>query len=1065
MKDSFFHRVFAKKYAKSLPETRRLRVESLEHREMLNVDWGGFGAETISTFETTTDAQTYGVDFENSVDLCKLTDLTGDGRNELLTFNFSAKTVSVYANTATDGNFTLKTTQTLDSLGPMVNYTSVICKDNELLIVSTSDGLELVATSYKWNSTTSSLVQNSQTSLDTSNYNPSNDSLCVFTSISATLYGDSNLIVQASTVTSTSSYTRTVNYSGYGSSNFGKSARTVTTITESLMGSTQINGTNYLILKELGATTNSLVLANIDTTTQKYSYSLEPYGQTVTFNWVVEQDGFLVLGAQSHGASALITVKCTTPVDGADITQLGEWFDCDDIKFDAKSSAAIGDIGGDSSPELIIANGNEHKFYVGASSSSYQYTFTSDGVVVSSPDLRSVYIGDVSNNGKTTALLVGNTRVYSADVDDSGAASNLSLLYTFTQPVKKAVFGDFNGDGRVDFAVQYQANVGASLQVFQQLSDGSYVALATQSFNGYIQDIGVGKFSQTSVDEIAVMTTRYNSTVVTTVNTLMLSGAGSSTLTATRTYVGSTLSGSYMTVGSVYGSSVDDIVTVNTSQDTITILRNTGSSLSPTTITTAYDSSQVANPVSVAIGDFNGDGLADIAALNSSSGTNYANVVYYLRSESGFGTKPSGRTSLVGSVSVDHLSAVDLNSDGLVDLTLVRQGTDGVGYVSALMANGASDVFDSAINTTISFDPSTTFGTNFARVDGDNISYDYVWVQDKYLGVLLNRDSTDASGAVRFLCQSLSQSAGASYSAASSTARTWLDEWSNFYIDVWVSTNGGGAATNVVSSFNYNGSYFQLADVESATGYSVSYTDNNGVVTATATGSGSADSDGWTLVARMRFEPISGGVALPDDGVLTSVNPGFSASASAQSINGSIVETASAPTNIKLYPFVFDVDRNGTINTNDLGYFLTYFGNDVSEITNRYYRILDYDLNGTINTNDLGYFLQAFGVAYTDGLDSIYLAEPNVSSSSSVLESAFSLLTLEKDSAFVPATVESESVVAAVASNQAKAQTVATGGNSRLTRIDQAFQRFHSVSDDAEADQVDDVIDLTINLN
>ncbi len=255
-----------------------------------------------------------------------------------------------------------------------------------------------------------------------------------------------------------------------------------------------------------------------------------------------------------------------------------------------------------------------------------------------------------------------------------------------------------------------------------------------------------------------------------------------------------------------------------------------------------------------------------------------------------------------------------------------------------------------------------------------------------------------AIGAIQYVCQSLSTDSGATFAEATSTARTWIDEWSNFYMDVW--TNGSGeAVTSVLASLSYDPAYFKVADVKATMGYTVSYKDEPGTVTVTAKGKASADSNGWTLVARIQFTPVGAeGVHIPVNGVLTAQNAGFFASASEQTVNGGFVETVTLPTGLKLYPCVFDVDENGSLNMNDLAYFVSYLGVSVWNISPTKHRVFDYDLNDVINMNDLAYVVSLLGKSSSCELESIYPSEPaTASASSSMIDDVFSYF-VEDDS-------------------------------------------------------------------
>jgi len=981
--------MFARKSYESLPRARRLSLESLENRELLNVDWGGFGAETVSEYEATS-SSAYTVDLQNAADYCCLGDFNGDKTNELATFNFSEQSVTVYTNNS--GAFSVAKSQKLDAIGA-ADCNAVISKDfdgdgaKDILLVSSPDGMNLKSTLYKWNSTSKSFVQSAQYDLNASSFFGSSGGFLANVSAAAVQNGDNiDLVVQVYGIDAASygDFTKTAVYSGFGTSSFGKTASIKSAVVGDLMGSTTINGVDYLVLKQASSAANTLVLGSLGSTYASYSYDLSGYGN-VTFNWVVEQDGFLVLGAQNNGTSGLITIKSTTPVDEADATTLGTWVDCDSLKFDSKSVAAIGNVGGDSSPEVFVVNGSSYVFYSGKPSTSYQYEFSVSEAVVTSPEYVSVYVGDVDGNPDTDnqALLVGAEGLYVADVDASGAFGKATLSYKITQSVQKAVFGDFNGDGLTDFAVQYKANIGTSLQVFQQLSDGSFLAIASRSV-GTLLDIGVGKFSQNSVDEIAVLSSSKSKT---SVYALKLNTSGASSLTQTRNFPLPTIGGSSMAVGSVYGSVYDDIVVVNTSQDTISVLESTGSTFSAKTVSTNFNGATYAlAPNSVAIGDFNGDGMNDIAALNTSAGSNYANVVYYLRSADGIGSKPSGMISVNGATAVDALCASDLNRDGYDDLAFVKKSTSGSTSLSVLMGNGATSVFDSAIDKAISLDPEADFGTALTQIDSGNLSADFVWAQGKKVGVLLNTDTTSASGEIRILCQSLSSEAGDSMAEALESQREWIDEWSYFYMDVWASTDSSDPVTKLTAALDYNSNYFALGEVVAASGYSVTSEDSGTAITVTAEGNGAADADGWTLVARMKFVPAGSlknasnaqlvGVPVPENGVFASVESGFNAQASAQSINGSSVDSVEAPSAISLYPFIYDIDDGGDCGSTDYNIFQQYLNvKDVTKIEPKY-RLFDSDGENGINSTDYNVFQQYLNSKPTKVRDSVYTADP-----------------------------------------------------------------------------------------
>ena len=88
MKKDFFQRIFDRKNSSFWPSSRRLSLEALENRELLNADWGGFAPEKTTEFEST--AAEYSVDLsKRAPNFCELVDLTGDEVDELLTKLFA----------------------------------------------------------------------------------------------------------------------------------------------------------------------------------------------------------------------------------------------------------------------------------------------------------------------------------------------------------------------------------------------------------------------------------------------------------------------------------------------------------------------------------------------------------------------------------------------------------------------------------------------------------------------------------------------------------------------------------------------------------------------------------------------------------------------------------------------------------------------------------------------------------------------------------------------------------------------------------------------------------------
>ena len=249
-----------------------------------------------------------------------------------------------------------------------------------------------------------------------------------------------------------------------------------------------------------------------------------------------------------------------------------------------------------------------------------------------------------------------------------------------------------------------------------------------------------------------------------------------------------------------------------------------------------------------------------------------------------------------------------------------------------------------------------------------------------------------SSSKVQYVLQSRSAAAGNSLEGALSTQRTWLDEWSNFYIDVWATTGDEEdfGVTSVSGQFNYNPDYFVLSSVTGVNGYTVNETSASGSVNYTVTGSGTHDTQGWTLVARMLFVPVvGGGLSLHDDGKMYSVSPGFNAAAASQTVNGARVTAAVCPKDVSVYPLAFDLNDNGEVDGEDFALCVSYYPTtNLETITVPKHRILDINGNGTYDIEDFTVLLTSFSLKSTSGKDSIYQTEPQWTTLSSVIEAA-----------------------------------------------------------------------------
>ncbi len=235
------------------------------------------------------------------------------------------------------------------------------------------------------------------------------------------------------------------------------------------------------------------------------------------------------------------------------------------------------------------------------------------------------------------------------------------------------VVGDFNGDGHADLAVANTDDntvtilLGNGSGGFAQAS-GSPVAVGTHPFID-----AVGDFNGDGIPDLAVANFTSN-------NVTILLGNGSGGFTQALGSPVAVGSGAYgVAVTDFNGDGIADLAVTNQRDGNVSILLGNGSGgFTPATGSpVAVDTF----PVSVAVGDFNGDGIADLAVANVTGG----NVSILLGNGSGGFTPATGSPIVVGTFPND-VSVGDFNGDGIADLAVANFESDNV---SILLGNGS----------------------------------------------------------------------------------------------------------------------------------------------------------------------------------------------------------------------------------------------------------------------------------------------------------------------------------------------------------------------------------------
>ncbi len=287
-----------------------------------------------------------------------------------------------------------------------------------------------------------------------------------------------------------------------------------------------------------------------------------------------------------------------------------------------------------------------------------------------------------------------------------------------------AAVGDFNGDGKLDLAVVDQCSEitcrqAGVVSVFLGNGDGTFTAasLPDTGFSPY--GIAVGDFNGDGKLDMAVVNQCGNTgdCAAGSISVLVGNGDGTFTLAASPT-VGRYAS--RLAVGDFNRDGVLDIAVPNPEDGSVSVLLGNGDG----TFTQAPQSpfSLGSCPLSIAVGDLNADGILDLAVTDQCQ-----NVVFVLagHGDGTFNTDVSGIQ--VGSGPSD-VAIGDLNGDNIPDLAVANAGDS---TVSILLGTGGG-AFTKVATPTTGYSPAALALADFNR-DG---RLDIAVADDTYDGMV-----------------------------------------------------------------------------------------------------------------------------------------------------------------------------------------------------------------------------------------------------------------------------------------------------------------------------------------
>ena len=366
-------------------------------------------------------------------------------------------------------------------------------------------------------------------------------------------------------------------------------------------------------------------------------------------------------------------------------------------------AVAVGDFNGDGKQDLAVANFGSSNVSILLGNGAGGFSASTNFIVGTSPE--DVAVGDFNGDGKqdlaTANFGSSNISILLGDgMGNFGTATNFSS----GTAARFVVVGDFNGDGNQDLATSTSGvamllgngagNFGAPID----LETGTLpVRLAVGDFNGDArQDLAVCKSSTVSVfmDNCPLSLGTYPDTSIPlSTDTTVTPNAPPAGITRM------TVSSSTDFKGKLEGDPTTGVVRITdahpagthtitvTGFDSMGVRTSTSFALTVTTRETcnpvgfaaAINFGAGTNPTAVAVGDFNRDGIQDVAVANQSSN----NVSILLGNGSG---SFNGATNFGAGGSPVSVAVGDFNRDGIQDLVA---GNPFSGNISILLGDGS----------------------------------------------------------------------------------------------------------------------------------------------------------------------------------------------------------------------------------------------------------------------------------------------------------------------------------------------------------------------------------------